>query len=84
MEPKEIKKRIEQGIPESRAEVEGADEHYSAVVVSPAFAGRSRIDQHRMIYALFRDEMASQKIHALALRTCTPEEWESERRDQTR
>ena len=32
-----------------------------------------------MIYALFRDEMASQEIHALSLKTCTPAEWESEK-----
>jgi acid stress-induced BolA-like protein IbaG/YrbA len=84
LDPKEIKKRIEEGIPKTRAEVEGAEDHYSAVVVSRAFVGRTRIDQHRMIYALFRDEMARQEIHALALRTCTPEEWESERRGQPR
>lgn len=81
MEPAEIKKRIERGLPGSRAQVEGAEAHYSAVVVAPAFEGKSRVEQHQMIYALFRDEMASQTIHALALKTATPSEWE---RDQGR
>ncbi len=79
METDKIRSRIEQGIPGARAEVTGADNHYSAVVVSEAFEGKNRVEQHRMIYALFRAEMASQAIHALALKTCTPAEWERER-----
>jgi acid stress-induced BolA-like protein IbaG/YrbA len=47
--------------------------------VAPAFEGRTRVEQHQMIYALFREEMASEEVHALALKTCTPAEWEKER-----
>ena len=65
----EIARRIEAALPGARAEVSGEDAHFSAVVSAPAFAGRSRIEQHKMIYDLFRDEMASEAIHALALRT---------------
>ena len=79
MGPDELKRRIEDGIPGSRATVEGADAHFGAVVIAAAFEGKSRIEQHRMIYALFRDEMASQEIHALSLKTCTPAEWETEK-----
>jgi acid stress-induced BolA-like protein IbaG/YrbA len=79
LETSEIRKRIEHGIPGSRVEVTGADNHYSAVVVSQAFEGMTRLEQHRMIYALFREEMASQEIHALSLKTCTPAEQESDR-----
>ena len=39
-----------------------------------AFEGETRIEQHQMIYALFREEMANQTIHALSLRTCMPGE----------
>jgi acid stress-induced BolA-like protein IbaG/YrbA len=77
--PDDLKRRIEQGIPGATARVEGADAHFGAVVVARAFEGKSRIEQHQMIYALFRDEMASQAIHALALKTCTPAEWEKEK-----
>ena len=49
------------------------------VKVAPAFEGRTRVEQHQMIYGLFREEMASEEVHALALRTCTPAEWEKER-----
>ena len=70
----DIQQRIEQSIPGSSASVEGADQHFSALVIAGAFAGKTRIERHQMIYALFRDEMASQAIHALALKTSTPEE----------
>ena len=79
MGPDDLKKRIEQGIPGASARVEGADAHFGALVVAGAFEGKTRIEQHQMIYALFRDEMASQEIHALSLKTCTPAEWEREK-----
>lgn len=72
MEPIAIAKRIEAALPGSIADVKGADNHYSARVVSDRFEGKTRIEQHKMIYDLFREEMASQEIHALALKTLTP------------
>ena len=39
---------------------------------------QKRIEQHQIIYALFRDEMAGGEVHALALKTVTPAEWEKE------
>ena len=72
MTAQEIARRIESALPGSRADVSGEEAHFSAVIVSPAFAGKSRIEQHQMIYALFKDEMSTQAIHALALRTLTP------------
>ena len=72
MTAREIADRIEAALPGARAEVSGEEAHFMAIVTAPAFAGRSRIEQHQMIYALFRDEMASQAIHALALKTTAP------------
>ncbi len=54
----------------------GGGDHLEAIVVSPDFAGMSRVRQHQMVYAALRDEMASEAIHALALKTFTPEKWE--------
>ena len=79
MELDDMKTRIERAMPGATARVEGADRHFSALVVAPGFEGRSRVEQHQMIYALFRDEMASEEVHALALKTYTPAEWEKER-----
>jgi acid stress-induced BolA-like protein IbaG/YrbA len=72
--PGDIARRIEGALPGARVEVEGSEAHFSARVVSERFEGKTRVEQHRMIYDLFRDEMASQAIHALALKTLTPEQ----------
>jgi len=72
VDARDIKDKIEREIPGARAEVSGAEAHFAAAVVSPAFEGKTRIEQHQMIYALFRDEMARQEIHALSIKTTTP------------
>ncbi len=67
----EIKQRIEATIPGARAEVEdytGGGDHFRATVVCEAFAGRSRIEQHKLVYEVFGDEIGG-AIHALSLKT---------------
>ncbi len=69
----ELKARIEAGIPDSRAQVQdltGGGDHFRAEIVSPAFAGLSRIEQHKLVYAVFGDEIGG-AIHALSLKTTT-------------
>lgn len=78
MEPTDIARRIEKALPGAQADVKGADNHYSARIVSDRFEGKTRIEQHQMIYALFRKEMDGGAVHALQLRTITPAEWEKE------
>jgi acid stress-induced BolA-like protein IbaG/YrbA len=48
--------------------------HFEALVVSPAFAGLNRVRRHQMVYAALGERM-KQEVHALALRTLSPEEW---------
>jgi stress-induced morphogen len=68
----QLKQQIEAHIPGASAEVETADEvHFNARVVAPAFAGLSRIEQHRLVYGAFEGELGG-AIHALALKTETP------------
>jgi stress-induced morphogen len=67
----DIKQRIEQAIPDSHVDVEdwtGGGDHFRATIVSPAFSGKSRIEQHRMVYAVFGAEIGG-PIHALSLTT---------------
>ena len=67
----DIKSRIEAAIPGAQAEVEdwtGGGDHFRATVVAPAFAGLSRIQQHRLVYEIFGDEIGG-PIHALSLTT---------------
>jgi acid stress-induced BolA-like protein IbaG/YrbA len=70
--PDELKRRIETGIPGSRAEVTGDGHHFNAVVAAPAFAGLSRIAQHRLVYDVFGAELGD-RIHALSIKTQVPE-----------
>lgn len=69
----DIQQRIEAAIPGARAEVEdytGGGDHFRAVVTATAFAGRSRIEQHRLVYDIFGPEIGG-PIHALSLKTQT-------------
>jgi stress-induced morphogen len=75
-DPQEIKSRIETAIPGASAEVEdwtGGGDHFRATVVAPTFAGRSRIEQHRLVYAVFGEEIGG-RIHALSLQTRSPDQ----------
>ena len=74
MDSQTIKNLIEQGLPGARAEVNGADGvHFDAVVVAEAFRGKLPLARHRLVYATLGDLMGG-AIHALALKTVTPEE----------
>jgi stress-induced morphogen len=70
----ELKARIESAIPGSQASVDdltGGGDHFRAEVVSDRFAGLSRIEQHKLIYDVFGDEVGG-PIHALSIKTSTP------------
>jgi acid stress-induced BolA-like protein IbaG/YrbA len=77
MEPKQIKALIEQGLPDARVEVrtDGMG-HYEAVVVSAEFAGKRSLARHQRVYGALGD-IVGREIHALQLRTFTPEEWQA-------
>jgi stress-induced morphogen len=69
----ELKQRIEAAIPGASVEVEdltGGGDHFKAVVSADAFTGRSRLEQHRMVYDVFGDEVGG-PIHALSITTQT-------------
>lgn len=74
MDTQQIQALIEQGLPGAEVVVEGADGvHFEARVVSAAFAGKLPLARHRMVYATLGELMGG-AIHALALRTLTPDE----------
>jgi stress-induced morphogen len=71
----EIKQRIEASIPGAEAKVEdytGGGDHFRATVTAAAFEGRSRIQQHRLVYDVFGAEIGG-PIHALSLKTQLPQ-----------
>jgi stress-induced morphogen len=72
--PIDIKNRIEAALPGAQAEVEdwtGGGDHFRATVVAPQFTGLNRIQQHRLVYDVFGDEVGG-AIHALSLKTQIP------------
>jgi stress-induced morphogen len=72
----DISQRIEASIPGATADVEdytGTGDHFRATVTAAAFAGRSRIEQHRLVYEIFGAEIGG-PIHALSLKTQVPQD----------
>ena len=55
----------------------GGGDHFEVTVVSTEFAGRSLVQQHQLVYNAVQTAMSSAAIHALALKTYTPETWSS-------
>ena len=75
MDPIEIASLIEQNLSGAKAEVQTDGQgHYEAVVICPAFAGKRSLQRHQLVYATL-GERVGRDIHALALKTFTPEEW---------
>lgn len=73
-----LRDALRTGFPGSHVEVTdltGTQDHYQALVVAREFAGKSRIEQHKLVYAALGDRMKSD-IHALALKTLTPDAYE--------
>ena len=73
--PESIKNNIEQGMATIHLSVTGDGQHFEAVVVSEEFAGKSRVQRHQRVYQTLGDRMR-EEIHALSMKTFTPEEWQ--------
>ncbi len=72
----ELERLIREGIPEAQVSIEdlrGDGDHYAASVVSPAFRGKTRVQQHQMVYQALKGKMGGE-LHALALQTSAPED----------
>lgn len=75
MEAAEIERLIKEGLPDAAVEIRdlaGDGNHYAATVISPSFRGKSRVQQHQMVYAALKDQMGG-ILHALALQTNVPD-----------
>ncbi len=74
VQPEQIKSYIQSGLECDFVEVSGDGHHFEAVVVSAAFRGKSKVQQHQLVYRALGDRMR-EEVHALSMRTLTPEEW---------
>ena len=72
MTPEQLKSRIETLGPGTLVEVldlTGTEDHYQAKIASPAFKGKSMVEQHRLVFELVKPEVDSGELHALTLKT---------------
>ena len=79
IDPAEIHSALEKALPGSVIRVDdltGGGDHFQVWVISSSFEGKSLLDQHQMVYGVLRGSLGNDKIHALSLKTYTPEQWE--------
>ena len=77
--PEEIKTTLEKALPGSTVETRdltGGGDHWQVIIVSSAFEGKGLLEQHRLVNEVLKAEIGDQRIHALALKTFTPAQWE--------
>lgn len=76
MDAREIESMIKEKLPDAQVTIEdlrGDGDHYAATVISPAFKGKSRVQQHQIVYEALQGKMGTQ-LHALALQTSAPDD----------
>lgn len=76
--PDQVESMIKAGLGEAQVQVQdltGGGDHYQVVVVSPAFEGKGLVQQHQLVYKAVQSAMTNDAIHALALKTYTPDQW---------
>ncbi len=76
MQPDEIQRLIKASLPDAEIDIQdlaGDGDHYAATVASKAFRGRTRVQQHQMVYAALQGNMGG-VLHALALQTKVPDQ----------
>ncbi len=75
MEAAEIERMIKSALPDASVEIRdlaGDGDHYAATVISESFRGKTRVQQHQMVYSALQGQMGGQ-LHALALQTSAPD-----------
>lgn len=76
----QVEAMIKAEIPDAQVQVQdltGGGDHLQAIVISSQFEGKTLIKQHQLVYGALKQAMATEAIHALALKTYTPEAWKS-------
>ena len=77
--PDEIRSTLEKTLPGSTINIQdltGGGDHYQLLVISSSFEGKGLVEQHQIVYGALKEALGSERIHALALKTLTPKQWE--------
>jgi stress-induced morphogen len=78
--PQQIETMIKAELPDAQIHIQdltGGGDHYQVTVVSSQFAGKGLVQQHQLVYRALQQAMSCEAIHALALKTYTPEAWQN-------
>lgn len=76
--PDQVEAMIKTGLPDAQVQVQdltGGGDHYQVVVVSSEFEGKGLVQRHQLVYRSLQQAMSSEAIHALTMKTFTPEDW---------
>jgi len=79
MHPDQIKQLILAGMACDHLAIDGDGQHFEALVVSPEFVGKSRVQRQQRVYQTLKAKLDSGELHALSFKTLTPEEWSAQR-----
>lgn len=78
--PGQVEAMIKAGLPDAQVQVQdltGGGDHYQVVVVSSQFEGKGLVQRHQIVYRTLQQAMSSEAIHALSMKTLTPQDWQS-------
>lgn len=76
----QVEDMIKAGLPDAQVQVQdltGGGDHYQVVVVSSLFEGKGLVQRHQLVYRALQQAMSSEAIHALTMKTYTPQDWEA-------
>ena len=80
MHPERVHQLIADGLPCEHLQVSGDGHHFEALIVSERFVGRNRVQRQQLVNQILQQHFDSGELHALSMKTQTPEEWRSVRR----
>ncbi len=75
MKSQQVKQMIETGLPGAVVIVEGEGDHFEATIIYQDFTDKTKVQQHQLVYGTLGDSMQTAAIHALSIKTYTPQEW---------
>ncbi|MFM7448410.1 MAG: BolA family protein [Leptolyngbyaceae cyanobacterium] len=78
--PDQVEAMIKAELPDAQVQVQdltGGGDHYQVTVVSSVFEGKGLVQQHQLVYGAVRQAMSTEAIHALAVKTYTPQTWKT-------
>lgn len=82
MDPTQVENLIKAGLPDCDVSVKGDGSHFEAIVIGDVFADLSLVKKQQLVYATVVDRITSGELHALSIKTYTPQEWETAKKLQ--